>query len=166
MLAQVSAQPGEQDRYQLAVNAGDKLRFEIFAARWGTSLDGVLVWVNPIHEDRNRAHLDALLRECDIVSIHCPLNADSRNLIDARSIARLRPHVFIINTSRGGILDENALVAAGLAIGTGSDADKVFDALTHLGFWLDDAQVVDGVTQKRYATHAGTGANLKIWRAE
>ncbi|HND54050.1 MAG TPA: hypothetical protein PLV92_16680, partial [Pirellulaceae bacterium] len=37
------AQPGEQDRYQLTVNAGDKLRFELFAARWGTSLDGVLV---------------------------------------------------------------------------------------------------------------------------
>jgi lactate dehydrogenase-like 2-hydroxyacid dehydrogenase len=57
-------------------------------------------------------HLDELLGAIDILTIHTPLNADSRDLIDARRIALLRPHVFVINASRGGILDEDALVRA------------------------------------------------------
>ena len=56
--------------------------------------------------------LDALLRECDIVSIHCPLNADSRGLIDARRIGLMRPDAYLINTSRAEITDEPALIAA------------------------------------------------------
>ncbi len=57
-------------------------------------------------------NLDELLGAIDILTLHTPLNADSRELIDARRIALLRPHVYVINASRGGILDENALVEA------------------------------------------------------
>ncbi|MDQ2893324.1 MAG: D-glycerate dehydrogenase [Pseudomonadota bacterium] len=68
--------------------------------------------------------LDDLLATADIVTIHTPLNADSRDLIDARRIALMRPHVYLINTSRGGIVDEDALVdalAAGRLAGAGLD---------------------------------------------
>ncbi len=68
--------------------------------------------------------LDDLLATADIVTIHTPLNADSRDLIDARRIAVMRPHVYLINTSRGGIVDEDALVdalAAGRLAGAGLD---------------------------------------------
>ena len=68
--------------------------------------------------------LDDLLRAADIVTLHTPLNADSRMLIDARRIALLRPHVFLINASRGGIVDEEALVdalEAGRLAGAGLD---------------------------------------------
>ncbi len=58
------------------------------------------------------ADLDDMLRAADIVSIHTPLNDDSRDLIDRRRIALMRRHVYVINTSRGGILDEHALVEA------------------------------------------------------
>jgi glyoxylate reductase len=68
--------------------------------------------------------LDAMLAAVDIVTIHTPLNADSRDLIDARRIGLMRPHVHLINASRGGIVDEEAMIAAleaGRLAGAGLD---------------------------------------------
>ncbi|MEK9213361.1 2-hydroxyacid dehydrogenase [Sphingomonas sp. 2378] len=68
--------------------------------------------------------LDAMLGAIDIVSIHTPLNADSHDLIDRRRIALMRPHVYLINASRGGIVDEEAMVDAlenGRLAGAGLD---------------------------------------------
>ena len=68
--------------------------------------------------------LDAMLGAVDIVSIHTPLNADSHDLIDRRRIALMRPHVYLINASRGGIVDEEAMVDAlenGRLAGAGLD---------------------------------------------
>jgi glyoxylate reductase len=68
--------------------------------------------------------LDDMLAAIDILTIHTPLNADSRDMLDARRIALLRPHVYLINASRGGIVDEDALVAAlegGKLAGAGLD---------------------------------------------
>ncbi|MEG3090469.1 2-hydroxyacid dehydrogenase [Sphingomonas sp. PB1R3] len=68
--------------------------------------------------------LDAMLGTVDIVSIHTPLNADSHDLIDRRRIALMRPHVYLINASRGGIVDEDAMVDAlegGRLAGAGLD---------------------------------------------
>ncbi|WP_354295514.1 D-glycerate dehydrogenase [Sphingomonas sp. 1185] len=70
------------------------------------------------------ADLDAMLGAVDIVSIHTPLNADSHDLIDRRRIALMRPHVYLINASRGGIVDEDAMVDAlesGRLAGAGLD---------------------------------------------
>ena len=70
------------------------------------------------------ADLDDLLAVADIVTVHTPLNADSRMLIDRRRIGLMRPHVFLINASRGGIVDEEALVDAleqGRLAGAGLD---------------------------------------------
>ena len=56
--------------------------------------------------------LDALLQESDIVTIHVPLDASTRGLIDGRAIALMKPDALLINTARGGIVDEPALKAA------------------------------------------------------
>ena len=56
--------------------------------------------------------LDALLQESDIVTIHVPLDASTRGLNDARAIALMKPDALLINTARGGIVDEPALKAA------------------------------------------------------
>ena len=56
--------------------------------------------------------LDALLAEADVVSLHVALNEGSRGLIDRRRIGLLRPGAILINTARGAILDEPALVSA------------------------------------------------------
>jgi D-3-phosphoglycerate dehydrogenase len=56
--------------------------------------------------------LDALLRDSDIVTLHVPLDASTRGLIDARALGLMKPSAFLINTARGGIVDEPALTAA------------------------------------------------------
>jgi phosphoglycerate dehydrogenase-like enzyme len=56
--------------------------------------------------------LDHLLANADFVSLHCPLNERTRNLIGARELARMRPDAYLINTARGGIVNEEALRAA------------------------------------------------------
>jgi D-3-phosphoglycerate dehydrogenase len=56
--------------------------------------------------------LDELFSRADFVTVHVPLTADTRNLIDATAIAKMKPGVRIINCARGGIVDEDALAAA------------------------------------------------------
>ena len=56
--------------------------------------------------------VDALMAEADILTLHCPLTADTRHLIDARRIALMKPGSSIINTARGELIDQEALIAA------------------------------------------------------
>ena len=56
--------------------------------------------------------LEALLEASDVVSIHAVLNAETRHLIGARELGLMKPSAFLINVSRGAIVDEAALVAA------------------------------------------------------
>jgi glyoxylate reductase len=68
--------------------------------------------------------LDAMLGAIDILTIHTPRNADSENLLDRRRIALMGSHVYLINASRGGIVDEDALIEAleaGRLAGAGLD---------------------------------------------
>lgn len=59
-----------------------------------------------------RVSLDELLNESDFVSLHCPLNADTRELIGARELALMKTGSILINTGRGKLLDELALIEA------------------------------------------------------
>ncbi len=56
--------------------------------------------------------LDRLLKESDFVSLHPPLNAQTRHMIGAREFAQMKPTAFIVNTARGAIIDEAALIRA------------------------------------------------------
>ena len=56
--------------------------------------------------------LDELLAQADFVSLHCPLNEQTRDLISARELALMKPTAYFINTARGGIVNEDALYAA------------------------------------------------------
>ncbi|HEX9464382.1 MAG TPA: hydroxyacid dehydrogenase [Alphaproteobacteria bacterium] len=60
------------------------------------------------------AHLDLvpLLADSDVVSLHVPLLPSTRNLVDAAALALMKPDAILINTARGGIVDESALVTA------------------------------------------------------
>lgn len=56
--------------------------------------------------------LDDLLTSADLVSLHCPLNEKTRNLIGARELGLMQPTAYLLNTARGGIVDEAALYEA------------------------------------------------------
>ena len=56
--------------------------------------------------------LDELLAQVDVLSLHCPLTEQTRNLIGARELALLKPGALLINTARGGLVDEQALADA------------------------------------------------------
>jgi D-3-phosphoglycerate dehydrogenase len=68
--------------------------------------------------------LDAALPRADFVSIHCPKNAETIGLFNAARLSRMKKGAFIVNTARGGIIDEPALYAAlktGQLAGAGLD---------------------------------------------
>lgn len=65
----------------------------------------------PLPEHAKTASLDELLSSSDVVCVLAPLNAETRHMLDARRLAMLRPGSIVINTSRGGIVDERALHA-------------------------------------------------------
>lgn len=68
--------------------------------------------------------LDALLAESDVISLHAPLTPSTRHLIDERALAHLKPGALLINTARGGLIDEEALAAA---LGSGRLGGAVLD---------------------------------------
>lgn len=71
--------------------------------------------------------LEALLGEADVVSLHVPLTDGTRGLFDAARIAAMKPGAVLVNTARGGIVDEAALAASLVAGHLGGAALDVFD---------------------------------------
>lgn len=97
---------------------------------WGMSVLGCIEHPSPargasLAEDGIRLVDGAeILEASDFVSIHVPLKASTRNLFDARAIARMKPGAFLINLARGGVVDEQALyqaLAEGRLSGAGTD---------------------------------------------
>lgn len=59
-----------------------------------------------------RPTLDALVSDADFVTLHCPATPETRHLIDAAALRRFRQHAFLVNTARGDVVDEAALLEA------------------------------------------------------
>ncbi len=104
-------------------------------ARRAVAFDMAIVYADPLvaaidgapKRQARRVELDELLRISDYVSVHAPLTAATRNLIDAERLALVKPTAFIINTARGAVIDQDALadaLEAGRIAGAGLD---VFD---------------------------------------
>lgn len=65
-----------------------------------------------VAEIRISRNLDEVIRVADVVSLHCPLTAETRHLINAERLKSMKPTAFLVNTARGAIVDEAALGAA------------------------------------------------------
>lgn len=86
----------------------------------------VLVYTRTVRDDESVAFVDfdTLLRESDIVSIHCPLNEHSRGMMNSDAFSKMKNGAVFINTARGPIVDENALreaLESGRLMGAGID---------------------------------------------
>ena len=74
--------------------------------------------------DVRQVSFEELLSQSDVVSMHCPLNADSQGMMNAAAFAKMKPGAIFINTSRGGLVEEQALREAldsGHLLGAGVD---------------------------------------------
>ena len=101
------------------------------------------------------ADLDALLASSDIVSLHCPLTEQTRNLINARTLGVMKPSALLINTARGEVVDEVALTEAlrnGVIAGAGLDTFSPEPPASDNPLWqLDNVAVsphIAGVTEE------------------
>jgi glycerate dehydrogenase len=71
--------------------------------------------------------IDTLFRESDVVSLHCPLTPQTANLVNARRLSLMKPTAFLLNTSRGPVVDEPALADA---LNSGRIAGAALDVLS------------------------------------
>ncbi|MER7079590.1 2-hydroxyacid dehydrogenase, partial [Saccharopolyspora kobensis] len=78
--------------------------------------------------DARHLPLEELLRTADVVSLHCPLTEQTRHLIDAAALAAMKPTAFLVNTSRGPVVDEKALAEA---LHEGRIAGAALDVFEH-----------------------------------
>jgi glycerate dehydrogenase len=72
----------------------------------------------------DRTGFQEVLRRSDVLSLHCPLTEETRNLIGAKELAQMKPDAILINTARGGLIDDHALIEAlktGRLAGAGID---------------------------------------------
>jgi glyoxylate reductase len=106
--------------------------------------------------------LDQLLAESDFVSLHVPLAPETRHLIDARALSQMKPTAYLINTARGPVVDEAALVAAlkaGQIAGAGLD---VYEDEPTMAVGLADCPNALLLPHLGSATHATRAAMSRI----
>lgn len=88
---------------------------------------GMKVIATDVYDFPGKVDLDTILQESDIISLHCPLTEGTRNIIGAAEFKKMKKDAILINTARGGLVDEAALVEA---LKAGEIAGAGFDVLT------------------------------------
>tara|TARA_B100000686_G_scaffold355127_1_gene470185 strand:+ start:38917 stop:39876 length:960 start_codon:yes stop_codon:yes gene_type:complete len=89
------------------------------------------------------ADIDMLIQSCDVISVHVPSNSKTHGMIDAQFLKKLKPGTILINTSRGDIIDEDALIQA---------LDKQ-DLRVGLDVYCNEPLVADGEFKSAVARH-------------
>ncbi|RYF15517.1 MAG: C-terminal binding protein [Comamonadaceae bacterium] len=140
--------------------------------------------VNDPHADlppgAEAASVDEICREADLISLHAPLTAQTRHLIDGRRLAMMRPTAIVVNTARGGLVDLDALhraLAEGRILGAGLDvfeqeppdpAHPLFGldnvvVTNHIGWYSEEALRELQLKTAQEAVRALRGEPLKHW---
>lgn len=119
---------------------------------------------------RYEPDLDRLLAQSDILTVHCPATAETYHLLDARRIGLMKPTAFLVNTARGNIIDEEALIdaltnrrigGAGLDVYTGEpNIDPRFVALPNV---LALPHMASATIEGREASGEKVITNIRFW---
>lgn len=114
--------------------------------------------------------IDRLVARSDIITLHCPLTADTDKIINADRIAQMKPNAYVINSSRGELIDEDALIEA---LQSGRIAGAGLDVYTHEpavdSRFLSIANVVllphlgSATVEGREASGERVITNIRVW---
>ena len=96
--------------------------------------------------------LDVLLAQSDIVSLHCPLTEATRHMIDTRSLASMKPGAMLVNTSRGALVDTDAVIGALKSRQLSHLAIDVYEQESELFFQDHSGQIIDDEVFQRLMT--------------
>jgi len=114
--------------------------------------------------------LDAMLEASDIISIHCPHSDETHELLDARRISLLKPTAYLINTSRGEIIDEGALIESlekGRIAGAGLDVYTHEPEVDPRLLALSNVVLLPHMGSATFEGRAASGdkviANIRVW---
>ncbi|MBW8720101.1 MAG: 3-phosphoglycerate dehydrogenase, partial [Variovorax paradoxus] len=138
------------------------LRFARMADALGMRVIGFDPYAANLPTHVTPVDLPAIWRESDAISLHCPLTEDNRGMVNAGTLARCKRGVILVNTARGGLVDEAALLAAvrsgqvgmagldsfaaePMAAGHPFQGEKNFVLSPHIGGVTGDAYVNMGV---------------------
>jgi D-3-phosphoglycerate dehydrogenase len=88
------------------------LRFAKMADAMGMRVIGFDPFARNLPAYVTAVDLETIWREADAISLHCPLTPENKGLLNAQTLARCKPGVIVVNTARGGLIDEPALLAA------------------------------------------------------
>ena len=143
-------------------------RFARMCDAMGMRVLGFDPYAQDLPEYIHSVDLPTLWRESDAISLHCPLTADNRQLLNAQTLAQCKPGVIVVNTARGGLIDEAALLAAvqsGQVFAAGLDSFAVEPMAAPHPFQQVPQIVlsphIGGVTADAYI-HMGVGAARNV----
>ena len=88
------------------------LRFAKMADAMGMRVIGFDPFARNLPAYVTAVDLETIWREADAISLHCPLTPENKGLLNAQTLARCKPGVIVVNTARGGLIDEPSLLAA------------------------------------------------------
>lgn len=106
------------------------------------------------------ASLEALLGQSDVVSLHCPATPETRHLMNATTLAQMPSHAFLVNTARGDVIDEAALVDAlksGRLAGAGLDVYEFEPRVTAELMTLENAVLLPHLGSATIETRTNMG---------
>lgn len=106
----------------------------------------------PAEGDYNYVNLDRLFSESDIISLHCPLTEETVNMIDEKSIAKMKKGVVMINTSRGALINSEALLEGIKQRHIGAACLDVYDEESDIFFEDFSGHIVNDDTLARLIT--------------
>ncbi|MDM0051519.1 NAD(P)-dependent oxidoreductase [Variovorax sp. J22R115] len=144
------------------------LRFARMANALGMRVIGFDPFARNVPDGLQLVDMPTIWREAEVISLHCPLTEENRKMVNAETLAKTRRGVILINTARGGLIDEDALLAAvrsGQVMAAGLDSfavepmvaghpfqgEKGFVLSPHIGGVTSDAYVNMGVAAAKNA---------------